>query len=137
MNPRQPILGVGAVVRRDGAVLLVRRGREPYRGEWAIPGGRVNWGESLATAAERELLEETGVSIRAGAPAYCFEVIDADHHYVVVDLSAEYLAGEPRAGDDADAAAWVPLTELEHRPVNATTRACLAALFPDEVDSSK
>lgn len=134
-----PILGVGAVVRRGGAVLLVRRGRPPFEGEWAIPGGRVEWGEPLAAAAERELREETGVRIRAGEPVYVFEHIEpaegqaATSHYVVVDLHGDYLSGEPRAASDAREAAWVPLSELQRLPINRITRACLAKLFPSDV----
>ncbi len=136
---KSPVLGVGAVVRRADAVLLVRRGRAPYRGEWAIPGGRVEWGETLASAAERELLEETGVTIRATEPVYTFEYIETTEegpprfHYVVIDLQGEYVAGEPRAASDAEDAAWIKLSELERVPVNRTTRDCLTTLYPSEV----
>lgn len=135
MAERQPVLGVGAVVRRGAAVLLVQRGNPPFQGQWAIPGGRVRFGEALQAAAERELLEETGVRIRAGEPVYTFEHIEpaADCHYVVVDLAGEYLEGEPSAGDDAAAAAWVDLAELESLTVNVATRRCLARLYPDDV----
>lgn len=137
MTDRQPVVGVGAVVRRGDAVLLVQRAKPPYQGQWAIPGGRVGFGETLGAAAERELLEETGVRIRAGAPVYSFEHIDvaAGWHYVVIDLAADYLDGEPVGGDDAAAAAWVALAELDTLPVNATTRDCLGSLYPDEVPS--
>lgn len=132
-----PVLGVGAVVRRDDAVLLVRRGTPPCQGEWAIPGGRVELGESLARAAEREILEETGVIIEAGEVVYSFELIEATAgrvawHYVVLDLAARYVSGEPRPGDDASAVAWVRFSELDRLPVNGTTRAALRKLFPGE-----
>lgn len=136
MSGAQPQLGVGAIVERDGAVLLVRRGRAPNQGQWAIPGGRVQPGESLGAAAEREILEETGLRIRAGEPRYCFEHIEraADgtvrYHYVVVDLAGEYLGGELRAGDDAEAVSWVPLERLGELAVNATTLEALHKLFP-------
>ncbi|WP_303901004.1 NUDIX hydrolase [Thiohalomonas denitrificans] len=136
---RSPILGVGAVVRRADAVLLVKRGRAPNQGEWAIPGGRVEWGETLVAAAERELMEETGVTIRATDPVYTFEHIEPteggtpDVHYVVIDLYGEYVAGEPCAASDAEDAAWVKLSELGRVPVNRTTRNCLATLYPMEV----
>jgi len=133
--PAQPVVGVGAVVFHAGAVLLVRRGRPPYAGEWAIPGGRVRLGESLQAAAEREIAEETGVVIRAGeVPVFTFEHIERDaagavrFHYVVLDLPAEYLGGTPRAGDDAAEARWVAPGELGQLPVNTTTRRCLAEL---------
>lgn len=129
-----PVLGVGAVVRRGDAVLLVKRGKAPYRGEWAIPGGRVHVGESLKQAAEREILEETGVFIEAGEVVYTFEYIERQgsevaHHFVVLDLAGRYLSGEPKAGDDAQEAAWILLSELERLPVNATTREALTKLF--------
>jgi ADP-ribose pyrophosphatase len=138
ISPQLPVLAVGAIVRHGDAVLLVKRGAAPSLGEWAIPGGRVHLGESLAQAAEREILEETGVIIEAGEVVYTFEYIDekAGHvafHYVVLDLTARYVSGEPRAGDDAAAAAWVRFAELDRLPVNRTTRSALAKLFPGEM----
>jgi len=129
-----PRLGVGAVVVADGAVLLVRRGRPPAAGEWAIPGGRVHPGETLTEAAERELLEETGVRARAGEAVYQFEVVDRDeagalrHHYVVIDLRAEYLGGEPRPGADAAEARWVALDEAEALDLHDATRDLIGRL---------
>jgi len=127
---RRPQAGVGAVVFHRGRVLLVRRARAPNAGQWAIPGGRVAWGESLRAAAEREVLEETGVRIRAGEPVFAFDVIEGSgahctRHYVVVDLAAEYLGGEPRGGDDALEARWVGADELDALAVNSTTRRLL------------
>lgn len=131
-----PVLGAGAIVRRNDTVLLVRRGKPPYAGEWAIPGGRVHLGETLQAAAEREILEETGIRIRAGEPAYTFEYIEREqgrvrYHYVVIDLLATWLDGEPHAGDDAAEAAWIPFSELDRLPVNAETRRALTTVFPD------
>ena len=111
-RPTAPVPAVGAVVIHGGAVLLVRRGRAPSRGVWAVPGGRVELGETLAEAAEREVREETGVRVRAGEPVWSFDSVVRDaegrvaFHYVIVDLLADYVAGEPRAGDDALAARW-------------------------------
>ena len=98
---------MGAVVFKDGAVLLVKRGKAPACGMWAIPGGSVRLGETLQEAAEREILEETGIVIRAGEPIFVFDTIQRDEqaqiqfHYVIVDLAAEYIRGSPRAADDA------------------------------------
>jgi 8-oxo-dGTP diphosphatase len=134
-----PRVGVGAIVRHGDAVLLVQRGQPPYQGEWAVPGGKLRLGETLAEAAEREVFEETGVRIRTGAAVYHFEHIEraedgrVTRHLVVIDLAGEFIAGEPCAGDDAAAAAWVRLDRLASLPVNAITRRALAALFPDEV----
>jgi len=120
-------LGVGAVVFHKGRVLLVRRGKPPAEDCWAIPGGRVELGESLQAAAEREIREETGVRIRAGEPIWVFDAIVRDpdgrvrFHYVIVDLGAEYISGEPVAMDDAREARWVAAHELGGLRVNAET----------------
>ncbi len=125
--PDAPRVAVGAVVIRNGTVLLVKRRDPPNEGQWAIPGGSVRLGESLQEAAEREILEETGVRIRAGKPIYAFDVIDRDtggqprYHYVITDLLGEYVSGEPTARDDASDARWLTPSDIEHLPVNATT----------------
>jgi ADP-ribose pyrophosphatase len=134
--PHWPQLGVGAIVCHQGKILLVLRGREPARDQWAIPGGKVQPGESLQAAVEREILEETGIAIRAGELACRFEFIERDeegalrYHYVVLDFFADYLSGEPRAGDDAADASWVAFSELESLRLNTTTRKALMQLFP-------
>ena len=76
--PGNPRVAVGAVVFKDERVLLVRRGQPPSEDLWAIPGGSVEIGETLQEAAEREILEETGITVRAGEPVYTFDVIDRD-----------------------------------------------------------
>jgi 8-oxo-dGTP diphosphatase len=125
--PDVPRVAVGAIVFKDGRVLLVKRGRPPSQDQWAIPGGRVELGETLQAAAEREIHEETGLTIRARDPAYIFDVIQRDDagrvrfHYVIVDLLADYLAGEPRPGDDAREARWVAPQDLAGLPVSQTT----------------
>lgn len=133
-----PVVAVGAIVRRGDKVLLVQRGTPPNENQWAIPGGRVHLGETLQQAAEREILEETGITIRAGEVLFTFEHIQRDpagkvqFHYVVLDLAGEYLAGEPRAGDDAREARWLPLKQLQQWPVNDTTLQALRQLFPEQ-----
>lgn len=127
MAANSPRPGVGAVVFHQNRVLLVKRDRPPNAGQWAIPGGRIKFGESLQQAAEREILEETGITIRAGEPVFAFDIIQHDEqqqcrlHYVVIDLAADYISGEPVAGDDAAAAAWISATELGELPVNPLT----------------
>lgn len=129
--PAQPVLGVGALVVHEGRVLLVRRARPPASGEWALPGGRVRLGETLAAAAEREVREETGLRVRAGEPIYAFEAIERDragrarYHYVVVDLRAQYLGGTLRPADDAQEAAWCAPAQLGDRTVHPATLALL------------
>lgn len=133
--PERPRVAVGAVVFKEGAVLLVQRGQAPAEGSWAIPGGSVRVGETLQRAAEREILEETGVVIRAAAPVYTFDVIERDaegrvrFHYVIVDLSAEYVAGTPRPASDAADAGWVSVDELQRRKVNPETIGLLKDRF--------
>ena len=133
--PDQPRVAVGAIVFKNNKVLLVRRGKPPAEDLWAIPGGRVEIGETLREAAEREIMEETGVAIRALEPVYTFDVIDRDadgrarFHYVIVDLAADYISGKPRAGDDASAARWVSAEELASMKVSTKTRQLLKARY--------
>ena len=133
--PERPRVAVGAVVFKEGDVLLVQRGQAPAEGSWAIPGGSVRVGETLQRAAEREILEETGVVIRAAAPVYTFDVIERDaegrvrFHYVIVDLSAEYVAGTPRPASDAADAGWVSVDELQRRKVSPETIGLLKDRF--------
>ena len=133
--PDAPRPAVGAVVFKGDAVLLVQRANPPSQGVWAIPGGRVQLGETLQAAAEREILEETGVVVRANAPVLVYDVIHKDdrgavkYHYVIVDLAADYVSGEPRAGDDAADARWITPDELTRIPVNPATRRLLAQTF--------
>jgi 8-oxo-dGTP diphosphatase len=133
--PDQPQVAVGAIVFKDDRVLLVRRGKPPAEDLWAIPGGRVEIGETLQEAAEREILEETSITIRARVPLYTFDVIERDtrgrirFHYVIVDLTADYIRGQPRAGDDASAARWVSSDELATLEVSSKTRQLLKTQF--------
>ncbi len=133
--PDSPRVAVGAIVFKNDAVLLVRRANPPSRGVWAIPGGNVKLGESLQQAAEREILEETGVRISAGEPVYTFDYIDRDDagrvkfHYVIIDLLAEYLRGEPQAGDDAADARWVSPRVVKTLKVSTMTTKLLKTQF--------
>ena len=98
-----PTPAVGVVCLRGDQVLLIRRGAPPRRGEWSLPGGRIEPGERAVDAALRELREETGVQARLTG---LIDVVDglfpeAGRHYVLIDYTAEWIAGEPIAGDDA------------------------------------
>jgi ADP-ribose pyrophosphatase len=125
--PPQPVVAVGAIVFKNNRVLLVRRAQPPSQDLWAIPGGRVEIGETLQEAAEREILEETGIIIQAREPVYTFDYIERDgsalprFHYVIIDLIADYVRGEARAGDDAADVRWVTAEELASLKVSSKT----------------
>lgn len=109
----RPEVCVGAVAVDAERLLLVRRGRGPAAGEWSVPGGRVEQGETLAEAVVRELAEETGLEGLCGPLLGWVERISAEHHFVILDFAVTVLdPQEPVAGDDAAEAAWVPLSEL-------------------------
>ena len=126
---------MGAVVFKEDKVLLVLRGKPPAEKQWSIPGGCVELGETLQEAAEREITEETGIVIQAKKPIYTFDVIERDEdghirfHYVIVDLAADYVSGELRAGDDAVDVSWVSPKDLNNRNVSDATRKLLAQCY--------
>ncbi|CAB1128747.1 NUDIX hydrolase [Candidatus Hydrogenisulfobacillus filiaventi] len=109
---RIPRLGVAAVVRDPaGRVLVVQRAHAPQQGRWALPGGHVEWGETLADACRREVAEECGIRVEVEGPLYVAEIRDpeAGYHFVVIDMAAVWDGADPppRAGSDAAALAWV------------------------------
>lgn len=109
----RPEACVGAVVVHDGSLLLVRRGHGPAAGEWSVPGGRVEWGETLAEAVIREVEEETGLECVCGELVGWVERILDEHHFVILDFVATVLEhGRPVAGDDAAEVRWVPLDDV-------------------------
>lgn len=104
-----PVPAVGVVCLKGDEVLLIRRGKPPRMGEWSLPGGRIEPGERAVDAALRELREETGVEARIRG---LIDVVDgvfpeASRHYVLIDYLAEWIAGDPVAGDDAAEAAFL------------------------------
>jgi 8-oxo-dGTP diphosphatase len=109
---RRPVAAAGVVCFRGEDVLLIRRGTPPREGQWSLPGGRIEFGERAADAALRELREETGC---AGEIVGLIDVVDGlmeDRHYVLIDYAVRWISGEPRAGDDAQEAAFVAPGEL-------------------------
>ena len=111
----RPEVCVGAIAVLDEQLLLIRRGTGPAAGEWSIPGGRVEPGETLAEAVVRELAEETNVEGVCDRLVGWVERIGPDHHFVILDFAVTVLEpGAVRAGGDAAEAAWVALNEVPH-----------------------
>jgi 8-oxo-dGTP diphosphatase len=114
--PETPLVGVGAVVVDRGRVLLVRRGHEPLKGQWSLPGGGLEVGESLTAGVVREVSEETGLTVE---PLELIELLDRIHrdgervryHYVIADYLCRVVGGELKAASDADAVRWVERAE--------------------------
>ncbi len=117
--PDRPIVGVGAVIVADGRAVVVRRASEPLKGEWSIPGGVLEVGETLREGAAREALEETGLVVEPGELLEIFDRIIPDqrgrtrYHYVLLDFLCRRVAGEVRAGSDVSDARWVTPAELD------------------------
>jgi 8-oxo-dGTP diphosphatase len=110
--PDSPLVGVGAVIIEDGRVLLVKRGHPPLAGEWSIPGGALELGETLREAAVREAREETCLTVEPAELLGVYDRVLRDeaqrtlYHYVLVDFLCRKVGGEPRAAGDADAVRW-------------------------------
>lgn len=109
---RHPEVAVGAVAVDEGELLLVRRGRAPEAGRWSVPGGRLELGEQLAAAVEREVREETGTDVHCGRLLGWAERIAPDHHFVILDFVVDVLRRGHRSGGDALEVAWVPLARV-------------------------
>lgn len=116
--PVQPVVGVGAVIFDGDRVLLVKRGHAPLKGEWSLPGGTLELGESLEQAVVREVLEETGLQVTVGPVVEIFERIDKapdgrfEYHFVIIDYACRPSGGSLVHGSDADDARWVAVAEL-------------------------
>ena len=116
--PNRPIAGVGVVVFRNEEVLLVKRKKAPYKGQWSIPGGKQRLGETVTQAAHRELMEETGVEVNELTLIDVIDIMVPDeegkilYHYIVADYRAHWLSGECSPGDDALDVEWFNLNKL-------------------------
>ena len=115
--PARPVVGVGAVIVHEGRVVLIRRGKPPLKGRWIVPGGTVEWGETLEEALVREVREETGLEVRPREVVAVLDRIDrqaagVESHFVIVDYLCEWLSGTPQAASDAEAVALVEVGDL-------------------------
>lgn len=123
--PERPVVGIGGVIIDQGRTLLIRRGSEPLLGQWSIPGGTLELGESLQEGVARELLEETGIAVRVLDLIDVFDRIYLEEgaaratdkrgprfHFVIVDYLCERLSGDPRAGSDVTDVAFATEDEL-------------------------
>lgn len=140
--PERPMVGIGGVIIDGGRALLIRRGSEPLRGEWSIPGGTLELGETLKEGVARELLEETGMVVRVGELIEVFDRIYGEDgaiaaqaekkprfHYVIVDYLCERLGGEPRAGSDVTDVAFAREDELVNYKLTETATRILKKAF--------
>lgn len=133
--PTRPIVGVGAIVIDAGRVLLVRRGHEPLKGEWSLPGGAVDAGETLRDAVVREVREETGLDVEPGPIVEVLDRIRRDDagrarfHYVLIDFVCRVTGGALCCGTDADEAVWVEPAALDaYRPAESARAVIRKAL---------
>jgi 8-oxo-dGTP diphosphatase len=139
--PERPLVGVGGVVIKDGRALLILRGSEPLKGEWSIPGGMLELGETLEQGVERELLEEAGLQVRVTGFIEVFDRIyfepngtKTDHqkprfHYVIIDFLCELVSGEAVAGSDVTDVAWAREEELDAFEMTETAMRILRKAF--------
>lgn len=134
MAAERPSVGVGGAVVHEGKVALIRRGKDPLRGRWVVPGGTVELGESLEQALVREVLEETGLRVHPTELLTVFDRIqrqdgEVRYHYVIVDYLCEYVSGSLRAGSDATEAVWASPEELAAYDVPAKARDVILDAF--------
>ena len=140
--PDRPVVGVGGVIIEDGRALLIRRGSEPLLGQWSIPGGTLELGESLQAGVARELLEETGLHVRVLDLIEVFDRIYVQgaeggggtaerprFHYVIVDYLCERISGEARAGSDVTDVAFAREDELGNYHLTETATRVLRRAF--------
>jgi len=139
-HPTQPLIGVGALIVENGRVVVIKRGNAPLLGEWSIPGGMLELGETLRQGAEREALEETGLVVRATELLGVFDRIVPDeegnivYHYVLIDFLCQRLSGELRAGADAADARWFTPEEIEKLPLALDTAQVIQAALAKTAD---
>lgn len=120
------MVGVGAIIVQDGKILIVRRGSEPGKGKWSVPGGLVELGETVEQAVVREVREECGLDVEVDK---LIDIVDSmtfdkngrlKYHFIILDFFVKIKGGKLRPGDDAKEALWVPLEEVENYDLTKT-----------------
>lgn len=133
--PAHPLIGVGAIIISEGKVALIKRGKPPLLGEWSIPGGMLELGETLRSGAEREAREETGLLVKAVEMLGVFERLVPDesgrtqYHYVLIDFLCEVVFGEICAGHDAAEARWFAEEEVRELRLPEDTAGVIKLAF--------
>jgi len=129
LYPKQPIIGVGAVIIKDGKILLEKRKNDPGKGKWSIPGGLVELGESVEQTVMREVEEETGLEVEKPEHIDVVDNIIRDesgrvkYHFVIIDYFMKLKGGTLKAASDAEELKWVPLSDVEKYDLTKTFRA--------------
>ena len=133
--PERPLVGVGGVVIRDERALLIRRGSAPLEGEWSIPGGMLEIGETILEGVQRELLEETAIEVKVLDLIEVFERLTRDeagrlkYHFVILDYLCEAVRGEARAGSDVTDVAWSRESDLSEYSLTPTATRVIQKAF--------
>ena len=128
LYPDQPVVGIGAVIIQEGKIALIKRGNEPSKGKWTIPGGLVELGENLEAAVIRETKEETLLDVENPQLIDVVDNVDLDeqgkikYHYVIIDYLVHVKAGTIQAASDAEELRWVPFDEVETYNLTASFR---------------
>ena len=128
LYPKQPIVGVGAVVICDGKILLEKRKNEPGKGKWSIPGGLVELGESVEQTVTREVKEETGLEVEKPEHIDVVDNVVRDdngeikYHFVIIDYFVKLKGGTLKAQSDAEELKWIPLNDAEKYDLTKTFR---------------
>lgn len=140
--PDAPVVGVGGVVIHEGRALLIKRGSAPLEGQWSIPGGTLELGESIEEGVRRELMEETGIEVRVLGMIEAFDRIFRDDagkiqfHFVIVDYLCELVSGEAVAAGDVTDTAWVREEDLGGYKLTETATRVLRKAFAMTVAAS-
>jgi len=128
LYPDQPIVGIGSVITREGKIALIKRGNEPGKGKWSVPGGLVELGETLEQTVIRETKEETGLDVENPRLIDVVSYVDLDekgkirYHYIIIDYLVHVKYGTAEAASDAAELRWVPFDEVENYDLTRSFR---------------